>query len=68
VKHEKRQDNDVFEHECNRRLRSCVQRQNAAQFMQERNIRLNNSLNEQFYERQTHLAHIEQRDDDFSLD
>ncbi len=36
--------------------------------MQERNIRLNNSLNEQFYERQTHLAHIEQRDDDFSLD
>jgi hypothetical protein len=32
LKHEKRQDNDAFEHECNRRLRSRIQRKIITQF------------------------------------
>ncbi len=45
----KRQNNDFFEHECNRRLRSRVQRKIVTQFTQKRYVEMNNSLNKQFY-------------------
>jgi hypothetical protein len=64
----KRQDNDAFEHECNRRLWSCVQRKIIAQFTQKKHIELNNSLNKQFYEKQTHFAYVEHFNDDFAFD
>jgi hypothetical protein len=67
VKHETRQDNDAFEHECNRRLWSCVQKKIITQFTQKKYIELKNSLNRQFYEKQTHFVYAEYFNDDFTL-
>jgi ribosomal protein L31E len=54
LKHEQKQDDYAAKHERRECIRSCVAKTTYAEFAQERNIELNNNLNEQLYERKTH--------------
>jgi ribosomal protein L31E len=54
LKHEYKQDDYAAEHERRERIQSRVARTTHAQSAQERNIWLNNDLNEQLYKRQKH--------------
>ncbi len=63
LKYEQEQNNYVIEHERRRCIQSHVAKTIYAQFAQERNIWLNNNLNEQFHEKQTHHVNYWRRHD-----